>query len=272
MLILTGLYKGRKNRRYYWLAFVSLTAVVFTLGAMFLQFASWLGTEKTISILYQRFLYRTYGTDNRGIGRLFGWSGSFILTRYFPLLIIIVAALLQLRINKWTISFSKTKRALFLILVSGFVLQNLVLLNWTAGHDFSVINYSIILSLLAGVLVYQAFPGKKLLFMVLGCFALVSIAEYFYFNPPGLVSRKGEPYDFYETLGLQVKQLVKPGERIFMNADDWPQISYYAKRGHQPCASLEEAIALAQKNNTLNFIWIEQRNGTIIQYKRFSAK
>ena len=155
------------------------------------------------------------------------------------------------------------------LLISTLVLliHNVVFLGWTAQNDFSTISYLIPFSLLCGLLVYRAFD-KKEIFIISLCFFSLCITEYYYFNRPGDFDRKGRPYAEYKELGSQIKEIVRPDEVIFINADPAPQCWYYAKRHYIFVNDIVEAEFYFHQWHLKKCIFINQQNGKIRWYKR----
>ena len=268
---IAALIHSRKNKNYLVVSLAYGAAVLLSIGLMILQFASYLGLDQTLRILTERFIFRSYGNDGHGPFFLPGWFSWFLLSRHFSILLaIIVSVIFLMRTRKHYYFLSSQAIRLFKILLAAFLCHNLVLLNWSAGHDFSVMNYSILLAITGGTLIYEAFP--RYLTKILTLTLLLSIGEYYYFNRPGTYSRKGIRYDGYQSLGESLKKIADPKEIVFMNIETAPQITYYAKHGHRYAKNYEESVRIFRSASQEQAIWVEQKDFKIVQYRRLIKK
>src|SRR5579871_3288050 len=262
------LFQTRKNKKYFIPTLTSFFAIFASLCTMFIQFISHTGLQKTREILSNRLLYRTYGSDGHGIFFLLKWMIDIFFTRNFSVLLLIFISwiFLKKKKNKLTISFPLK---FFIGAMIVLLIYNVIFLGWTAANDFSVMNYVIPFSILSGILVYEVFPAKQM-FLILSVFFALCLLEYYYFNRPGNLDRKNRPYNEYKKLGEQIKEIAKPDEIIFINAEPAPQGWYYTRRNYYMVNSFEEAKTDFKRWKQNKCIYINQQNSNIIWYKRMT--
>jgi hypothetical protein len=141
-------------------------------------------------------------------------------------------------------------------------------LSWSAIHEFSILYYGILFAIAAGLIIPQVLPLYRFK-VVMGLFILITVAEYYYINPPGMKSFKGELYNSYKNLGESVAQQVKPNQAVFINMELLPPVMYYAKRSISFASTEEKAKALLSEFQTNEGVWIEQKGFKITAVKYF---
>ena len=90
-------------------------------------------------------------------------------------------------------------------------------------------------------------------------FVLISIAQYYWINRPGPVSRDGMPYTNFKNLGKSLAK-IPPDYAICINLERNPMVEYYAGRNILRFPdSLAAKKALAELG-IQKAVWITQRN------------
>jgi hypothetical protein len=272
LCIVTGLFalwKMRYEKRYALLLAILLIAAVTGSLLLFLQFASYGGAGAVTAYWKARFFIRSITNESTPFLVMAGYIIAYILTAFLPLVILIAASWLWSRYKKKAIIFSK-KELLFLKLYScSLFLYNLILLEWSFEHEFSILPWSVLLAYI-GIRLASLFIDRKNIYIFSSLFLIVSVAQYYFINRPGKISRDGMPYSAFEVFGEKLKQ-VPLDYKIFSHLEtNAPMIEYYAGRNICVKPSYDEAKKYMQKKNITKGVWVEQdkyqlKNITIIK-------
>lgn len=227
---LAALYRWVKERNGYGLLFFScLVSAVAATGLIIWLYSAHYGAERFWNLLLNK-----YETRNGLAGEAGGGSGKIVLrlvkhflTGYLPLLLLMFALL---------VLFLKRKRAktlnVFLLLHIAVLVYFLVFASFSAEHDYSVLKFSILFSVLAAYLLYEPGFSKKIKTIITGTTVAAGVVLYLYINPPGKESFNGDEYAIEKNAGLFIKAHSEPNELVFHNLPDvnWLSVYYYSKR------------------------------------------
>jgi len=138
------------------------------------------------------------------------------------------------------------------------LLYNLVLLEWSAVHEFALIPFCLLLAVPAARLTMLTVRGRGFYF-VLVCYLVAATAQYYVINRPGRFSWSGSSYDSYRQLGRRL-QGVPADQKLFMNADWSAVIEYYAGRNITPVTDIDSARAYMRRWGIQKAVWIAQKD------------
>jgi len=256
-------FKIKKDKKYLLLLAVvafSATAGVFLL---FLQFASYTGWHAIFEYWSNRFYNRSIMNIDTSFWKMIGYVALNFITAYLPLFLLILFALLTARSKKIKLSFSENEMLFLRIYTATVVLYNMALFEWSYEHEFSVIPWSIPFSYLAGKIIITVFTKKQLYFLI-PLFFIATMAQYYFINRPGKISREGTPYISYKNFGEALKQ-VPPDYKIFLDIKQDPMIEYYAERNINSLPGIEDAKKYMLKWHISKAVWVEH-NG--LEFKK----
>jgi hypothetical protein len=265
LLVLLFLIRGRRL-----LFYPVITLVVATcsgLGLILYQFGSYLGWAMVKNNLTEKFGYRSIDASG-GIIKPVAALATHFTTAFMPVVILLIISFVMIRKRRVKPRIGKILKLIFLIFLPALLLYNITFLSWSAIHEFSILYYGILFAIAAGLIIPQVLPLYRFK-VVMGLFILITVAEYYYINPPGMKSFKGELYNSYKNLGESVAQQVKPNQAVFINMELLPPVMYYAKRSISFASTEEKAKALLSEFQTNEGVWIEQKGFKITAVKYF---
>ncbi|MBS1667229.1 MAG: hypothetical protein JST58_07630 [Bacteroidetes bacterium] len=260
---IAGLYastKIKKDKR-----FALLGAILFLsacLGAflLFLQFSSYAGSEAVINYWKDRFFSRSFANHDASVPLMIGQLFIHSITLFLPLLILILIFWFWNRLKKQAPIFTERELIFLKLYTSSLVLYNLVFLEWSYAHEFSILPWSLLLAYIAAKLVNPIFLNLKTLFAIAGLFFAISIFQYYEINSPGKVSRDGMAYNSFKDFGEQLKN-IPPDCTIFSPlASRAPMIEFYAGRSICRRLSLKEAKDYVEEKKLKKAVWVDQSN------------
>ena len=254
---LFALWKMKYDKRYAWLLLTLFFASVTGIMLLFLQFSSYGGTDAVIAYWKARFFIRAVANQNTPFLIMAGYLIIHMLTMYLPLIILIAGAWLWLHFKKKTVTFSKKEIVFLKLYASSLFLYNLILLEWSYEHEFSVLPWSVLLAYF-GIRLLTPFFTTKNIYLPTAFFLIATITQYYFINRPGTISIDGMPYNSFETFGSQLKQ-VPPDYKIFSPLEtNAPMIEYYAGRNITILPSYKETIKYMQERNITKAVWVDQ--------------
>ena len=255
-----ALGQSAKEKRYILLALVLMTATLAGIALIFWQFASYAGVQTITQYWKLRFLSRSFTNGHIPLWEMIISLFKHLLTAWSPLLFLIVASAISLRIKKDRIIFSEKEKLFIYIYGASAVLYNMVLLNWSFEHEFSIIPAGVLLVYLGIRLFITAFKGRAA-YLLFGIFFILAIVQYYYINRPGAISRDGMAFNTFEVFGEQLKQIPKD-HKIFMYLGQvtYPMIEYYAGRNITGAQNMASAKKKMQQWGITKAVWIEHDN------------
>jgi hypothetical protein len=185
--------------------------------------------------------------------------GYSYLKGYLFLIVLILTALAIVLANSRlkTKVFSSNERIIIFLLTFPVLLHHLILFDFTAAHDSSVLITAPFLAFLAGLLFCKISPLLKRNLLYIGLTALLlftfissSLNQYTY-----EAGHKVKLYDLYKNLGQNIKDSA-PSDRIIFYCNNEltnrgiPPLSYFTQRSVVPCENKEQAVAQLKKIQT----------------------
>jgi hypothetical protein len=236
ILCVTFLFKWYKQKQFQPMIVISLSAIVLGSWITYWQYASVIGGSNFLDNLFQRFVLRSGSEIGFGAGmlRLIESLGMWYAVGYLPILLFIVYQFFSLRIIR--LHFTKRERAFFMISSVLLFSHHILLKEFTAVHNYSVLIDGILISGLVGVLITKMIIHYRLIMFSKVAMLLVvvcSIAQYYYINRIGDYGQNGDRYDYMQKIGESIRENSTGEDVIFvMNMKDKPspQVVYYSKR------------------------------------------
>ena len=228
--------KWMRKKQFQPVIIVVVTSVVLGTCITYWQYSAVVGGDNFMDYLYQRFIVRS-GSELgflESVNRLFSSLGKWYVVGYLPVLIFMVYQLFRLRFRQLYLSMKE--RAFLLIASSLCLIHHLLLQEFTAVHNYSVLLDGIFISGMVGVLTSKMLIQHKFSLFAKGVlmFAFIlSIVQYYYINRIGDYGQNGDRYDYMQEIGETIKENATGKDVIFMmNFEDRPspQVMYYAKR------------------------------------------
>ncbi|HXH20347.1 MAG TPA: hypothetical protein VNJ07_14825 [Chitinophagales bacterium] len=190
-------------------------------------------------------------------------SGSIVLgknyaTSYLPL--IITAGILLVHSFKRNRQLLTKKITLFMLLSAiPVLLLHLILLDYS-GHDFTTLYGGLFLSVLFGVLIGDVMPEIKSKRRAAGmtALAILNLAQYYYINPPGEFSLRGDSYADFHDSGKSIALQSSGDEVLFLKgAKPSPEMIFYAGRNIKQVTDEEDAIKFLKERNRSRGVMFE---------------
>lgn len=251
--------KIKYDKKYFWLSGTLVAAAAIGAILIFLQFASYDGADAVMGYWKDRFLFRSITNEKVSFFRMIIHLSFHSITAFFPLLALLVISLLWSKFKKININFSKNEILFFILFAGAALLYNLVLLEWSYEHEFSILPWSVLFAYV-GARLCMPLLTKKNIYPVAAIFFLATITQYYFINRPGKISRDGMPYDTFKLFGEQLKQ-VPPDYKIFSPLEKPAMmIDYYAGRNITIQPTYEEARKNMQENGIHKAVWVEQND------------
>ena len=250
------LFLARKNQRYILLTSVLFIALFTGIALIFWQFASYTSAWTVAEYWRRRFVERSFvNNSNPFYINLLSIAGHLI-TAYLPVLLFILAGLILHRIKKIQVRWSRTETRFAILYAVALCLNMLVLNNWAAQHEYSMVPAALLLAWIGATLL-PAPAYNKFSVGSIGLFFTLSIAQFYYINPPGPIARSGMPYNTYQTFGQHLRG-ISPRNKIFANLpENCPMIDYYAGRNITLAQDSSEAKQMMRKWNIDTAVWVE---------------
>ena len=256
----------RKREQPFLLPPVFTAAVAAGVGIVVWHFSSFMGFDNYLQALTSRYLHRgvTGESERGGIAANVGIL-SFYLLAYGMLLPAAFASLISKRCRTSINNLPLLKGFLIAatLVVAG---HHIIFKGFTVVHDYSVTKAAIIIVILAAVfiLLMRRYWIRIALVVLLLASNLII---YYAVNRPGQVAANGQPYNYFEKLGKEMKAVAEPDEYVFTNAPEFSyNLVYYSKRYYRLVPNEQEARQLFEKLPGNSAIYIHT-NG--FDYDRF---
>lgn len=236
-------------------------------------YARHLGTEEYFTHLLQRVKFRSWGNAaDESVWQMLLELIQNYLTALFPLVLLLVAQLFKYGVANMK-NASIQRQSLIYSLALAVLLHQLLLLQFSSAHEYSVLKAVFPISFFCGTLLTQMRLRWAMLIIITTC--TVGVLQYYVINRPGSVSYKGDSYAAAQQIGETIKAIAQPNEYVFGREYQMrPQIQYYAKRNLITAENVQEAKKiLFQQTPGSKGIWFDiDRNGFVKSFQRFSIK
>ena len=250
--------KFRHNKKYGWLIFVLVISAFSGVALIFFQFASQVGSEAVISYWFTRASERRIHVSGMPFLTSLYYLLIYFLTCFLPLIILLLITYMQ-NPGKRIISTWSEKELFFVkIFATSLIFYNLVLFDWSAGHEFTILPWSLLLCFVTARYI-GTIKNNHLFRGLLTLFMIWSIGQYYYINRPGPVSRDGMPYASFKQLGDSLKQ-VPSDYTICLNLEQNPMVEYYAGRNILRLRDSISAIKTLEELGIKKAVWVTQKN------------
>lgn len=245
---------ARKHLKYLFLTSVLLIALFTGIALIFWQFASYTGITTVAEYWKLRFLARSFVNSNNSTPFNMLSVAGHLVSAYLPALLFLLGCLIVQWVKKIHPGWSRTETQFALLYTAALCLNWLVLNNWAAEHEYSVVPAALPLAWIGATLLPAS---NKVSIAFIGLFFILSTVQFYYINPPGPISRSGMPYDTYQTFGRHLRGL-SPRDKIFAQLPEaCPMIEYYAGRNITFAQDSSEAKQLMRIWNIDTAVWVE---------------
>lgn len=262
--------KRLKNRSLNIIFIIATSGTILVIAVLFFQYNSFIGWDKYISYLTNRFDVRTTITNDE----ISVFTQFFTLLKWYLIsygIWILFASILFIIYFKKLALLSTIKKhwAIILLFVFPVIIYHLIFMGFTISHDYSVLIDGIPLSLFWAFLVSKSDFFKKHYLKVLGVLIVFSVTQYYFINRPGELNQNGDKYALYMNIGKSIRKNAKSDETVFIVGCNYnvpatnPQIMYYAKRNFVAINQKEEALDFLKKHNQKKGIIFSLKNNEI---------
>jgi hypothetical protein len=251
-----ALFRCKKQPKYLLLAVTVSLAVVTGMALIFWQFSGYVGSHKVAVYWYERFLFRSGRSSVPASLQLLKDVFLNLCIDYGPiLLLLLVNAGIRLR-NRLALRLSPGQKRFTAIYTFSLAAYAFAFLNWTANHDFALVPASLLVAWLATISIPPSLAPRQLIaLLLLTLFA--SVAQYYFINRPGPVSRSGMRYDEYAEFGKRLRNLPAAWP-VFSDLPEYcPMCEYYAGRQIIVATNPDSARAWLTVNDFPKGVWVE---------------
>ena len=241
----------------YWRLVVTLILTALC-GALliFYQFSSYAGYGSVLSYWQSRFLVRGFGNHPASILWMSVHIASHLATAFLPILILLTVSLIWLMWKKIPLCLTRMEMIFVGLYGISLLVYNGVFLEWSYEHEFSIIPAAPLLAFLAAkamaIVVTDLRYRTSLLLLVFAA----TLAQYYYINRPGAISRDKMAYASYQHFGNELKN-VSPDTTIFISIENCPMIEYYAGRNLKRVPDLDSAKHYMLRWGVNKAVWID---------------
>ena len=252
-----ALVKTRKDRRYFWVALVSIVTIVAGIWLVLAQFASYLGWAQVLGYWKSRFAERSTNTAEFSLPQMLVMVIQNLVTGYLPLFFVLPLvwlkrkALKQKGILQWPLWALAT-----------MLPYNGIFLNWSAVHEFAWLAFGLIAVVGITIYLFPLLSTRQQIRLIATCVGF-SIVQYFIINRPGPVSWKGDRYASKKNLGEWIRTNIDPGLPVFTNVKNEKIIEFYSKRTFNNQANLQQAKKQATAYHIQQAVWMQVDADTI---------
>jgi hypothetical protein len=260
LCLVTGTFavlKYRSNKKYGWLLLVLVLSVCFGTSLVFFQFASHMGSDAVINFWFHRFSERGLNLAGSTFLKKISYLFAYFLVSYLPLIILILISFINNLRNKFLSGWSEMEILFLKILSISLLFYNLILFEWSTDHEFAILPWSILLSFMAARLIGSF--RKTMAYGIMGLFLILTVAQYYYINRPGLIARDGLAYDSFKKLGKSLSH-IDPDYTICINLEQNPMVEYYAGRNILRAPDSLSVKTLLHELGIQKAVWVSQKN------------
>jgi len=240
-----------KRSPYYKQIIIAVTCSSFlSAGLIFFHYSSISGVKAFIDFLIETGKRRSFLVE-ADPKRIISYYKHCFTSIFLPIFFM-VSFLIYKKRQQFFKMFSKRERTLFYFSLFPVITHHLLMLQWTAQHESSVVKTGVFLVFLLAVLmnkVMNCFQKKEAVLSVLLAFLIaflmITVLQY---KAHFVYSKDTER--FYRT-GREIKEAVRDDEVVFVVTNEmvYPHVIYYAKRNMQEVKNEKEAIKWLQKYN-----------------------
>lgn len=272
--VVLGLFcfvRSFKDKKFLFPLCVLVVATLLAFVVTFLQYSSIWNIHEFWQIAKDRYSYRSgYETGNENGTLQFFSNWKIVFQNYvlcfLPQLVFLFLATIILVAKKQTSVFKLhgIKAAIMLFLFP-CLLHHFIFLN-ASLYDFLVLKSIVFISVSAAFLFFEIeIHLKRLSHCLFIAVFISSIIIFHCINKPGEVSRIGDRYDMFETMGEKIKTIATNDEVIFIkNILDEPQLIYYAHRNMRVIENETQAFDFLKKyRRTKGIIFEADEHGTL---------
>jgi len=229
------------------------------------QFSLYLSLDQIVYYWKSRFFTRSIESTGIDLPHKLLNLFSNVVSGYLPVLLL--SLILFFRANKKNVLQGPALPKAFLFM-SGItcILYNFTFFNWSYIHDFSMVPISIFFVFIPLYLISLEKENRKI-YLLLACYFLLTIAQYYYINRPGKLSQNGSPYALFKTFGEKLQTVVAPDEMIFMSEAS-PMTSFYSKRYIFQATDSANAKQKLREWHYPKGVWIEQNDNVFISAQK----
>ena len=134
----------------------------------------------------------------------------------------------------------------FVLLMSALValLHHLILLEYSAIHDYATVKSGLLLSMVGGAILSKTYQlSQKVTFISIFLLVISCLAQYYYVNRIGQYSQNGDRYDKYQTIATAIRAQTTTDETIYIADRTYytAELEFYLQRNLNTAHNLAEA-------------------------------
>jgi hypothetical protein len=256
--VVWALANSVRNKKYLLLALVTSTALAAGIALIFWQFASYAGAEKVATYWRLRFFFRSIPGSRSSFLAMLPYLPAHLITCYGPLFILLAVSLLVRLRKKAPLRLSQKEWLFFGVYGFSVLLYGIILIGWASAHEFSMLPAGLILAWLSARSIISPASSRITYGLILSCL-LLSIAQYYFINRPGAISRDGMAFNTYEIFGEHLRG-IPADNAIFANLpENCPMIEFYAGRNVYVFPDRESASQFMQQWHIKKAVWVESK-------------
>ena len=267
----------RKDRNFFSLLMVTVIVTLLSLTLILLQYSRIAGWEAMLR--YFIFDYNVMGiTHVHSVSVIFQILTALAFSygvSYLPLLIFLAVSSYFI-FKRWksdSILYKTLSPSIWLTAFPVF-LDHLVF-PYYSGQDFAVLKASFFLCITSGIVLSELIKKLHKQTILKTCLisfsiCLIGIAMYYYINPPGKYSFRGDRYDLEKNIGSFIHSNAHNDEVVFcIGIVNTPQVIYYSHRNIRNVQDIAEASEFLETRKIVNGIIFHYKNDSL-QYKRIT--
>lgn len=269
LMALYGMLKRKKKQSAIFL--ISAISGMAAVGCIVWMYSSYYGADRFRDLLLNKYGNRNgFAGDTSVSGtKIFTGLVKHFATGYLPLLLLLVGVLLVFLRKRKRIA---SNMGIFLLLNVPALVYFLAFVSFSAEHDYSVLKFSVVISVLAAFAVSALFPKKKTQLVIALMITVLNLGLYYYINPPGSKGFNGDAYATEQNAGKLIKEKARPGELVTHNMRNanWLAVYYYSKRNSMYMPDADSANRYFQKTPAGKMVFVDFDNaGTkVLRYEK----
>lgn len=269
LMALYGMFKRKKKHSAIFL--VSAISGIAAMGLIVWMYSSYYGADRFWNLLLNKYENRNGFAGDTSV------SGTKIVTAlvkhfatgYLPLLLLLLAGLFVFLRKRKRIT---TNTGIFLLLNAPAAVYFLAFVSFSAEHDYSVLKFSVAISVLAAFAVTALFTKKKAKLAAALIITALNVWLYYYINPPGSKGFNGDAYATEQNAGKLIKENAQPEELVTHNMRNanWLAVYYYSKRNSMYMPDADSANRYFQKTPAGKMVFVDFGSGEtkVLRYEK----
>lgn len=259
----------RKKEKQWAIFLVSAIAGLAALGGIIWLYSSYYGAERFWNLLLNKYGNRNGfagDTSVSGTTMIISLAKHFA-TGYLPLLLLLTGGLFVFLRKRKDIP---APMKIFLLLNIPALVYFLAFVSFSAEHDYSVLKFSVLISVLSGFALNSFFVKKNSQLAAAFIIVALNAALYYYINPPGKKGFNGDDYAIEQRAGLLIKTHAQPDELVTHNMRNanWLAVYYYSKRNSLYMPDADSARRFFEGTPAGKMVFVDVVGDTAVHYHK----